>query len=735
MADVTRLSPELVRRLRDLARALSAAARSRALYSAEHPAAQAALGRLQAAIHAAAGGAAIGFAVTPTTILVDGVPTPDEGLIAEAAAYLHARDILAISFLQDVPEAELQDLLALLADNPLDVRARGGPAVCWNAGNHRGVAIEQIDVQRVLEDREVTTPATRDDVWRAIVRGVIERHKVLDPAAQRRLLAIAGDVEAIAELAADVMEPGRTPDGNPMVTTQAAAVLAAYRHLSNVVSLLAPERRAEAMGNIAAATGRLDPAVTMQVLTGEPAAGGGEEGAVVTELVERFDDVKVAQLLATTLAIDGQASQRLASVFDTIAPDEERKRRVLRMTRTMLRETDFGQRSQFDTLWSSMEELLLTYNERPFVSATYRTALDESIGRAAQLTPDLPPETRDWVQTLGQDNVRTLSVTLLIDLLNLERDAARAPEIADDVAGLAEGLLVEGDYAQARRAVEALAARAADRAAVTSGPCRDVIDRMAGSSAIRETVELLGDLTDDDAGAFAHVAAALGPAAVDPLLPLVAQERETKGRTRAFDIVRGFGPAAIGRLGPLVNDAPWHAQRNAARLMGDIGSPDAVPFLQSLLRGTDPRVAREAVRALAGIDDPSAARAVHTVLRATRGDVRRAVVEALVAERDPRVVPVLLRILGESDPLGGDHPIVLDTLMALGTIGDDLAVNDVSRVMRRRSWFRRRKVRALKQTGLLVLRRIGSPAAASAIQDAASSGDRLLRRMARTVTP
>jgi len=66
-------------------------------------------------------------------------------------------------------------------------------------------------------------------------------------------------------------------------------------------------------------------------------------------------------------------------------------------------------------------------------------------------------------------------------------------------------------------------------------------------------------------------------------------------------------------------------------------------------------------------------------------------------------------------------------------MGDDLAVGDISRVMRHRSWFRRRRMRALKQTGLLVLRRIGSPAAVSAIQDAASSGDRLLRRMARTV--
>ena len=41
---------------------------------------------------------------------------------------------------------------------------------------------------------------------------------------------------------------------------------------------------------------------------------------------------------------------------------------------------------------------------------------------------DLPPELPGWMDTLGQDNVRALSVTLLIDLLTLERDATRAAE-------------------------------------------------------------------------------------------------------------------------------------------------------------------------------------------------------------------------------------------------------------------------------------------------------------------
>ena len=50
------------------------------------------------------------------------------------------------------------------------------------------------------------------------------------------------------------------------------------------------------------------------------------------KIAASFDDYKVAELLATALSRDGKATARLARIFDTIAPDAERKQRVLRMT-------------------------------------------------------------------------------------------------------------------------------------------------------------------------------------------------------------------------------------------------------------------------------------------------------------------------------------------------------------------------------------------------------------------
>jgi HEAT repeat protein len=417
-------------------------------------------------------------------------------------------------------------------------------------------------------------------------------------------------------------------------------------------------------------------------------------------------------------------------VFNTIATDDDRKHRVLTMTRRMLAETDFGRQDAFQSLWSSMEELLLTYNERPFVSASYRAGLDQVGARAEQMASDVPQELIDMLDTLGQDNVRRLSVRLLIDLLKLERDPARAPEIARDVAALAEDLFLAGDYESVLAVVTALQEQAADSSAVASAGSRIALDAIVNTVPFVEAAELIGEMADAEAACFTDICARIGPAATDALKVHLDSEAPTPARARTSAIVKRYGARAVSRLSSVAGSKSWAAQRNVAELLGDIGVAEAVPLLQPLLRGHDARVTTAAVRALANIKDPAAARAVHTVLRAATGEQRRAVVEALVAQRDARVVPVLVRIIDESDPFGADHAIVLETVGALAQVGDDQAVPALSALMRKKKFLAWKKARALKEQSLTALRAIKTPAATEAVAEAAKTGDRMLRKLA-----
>jgi HEAT repeat protein len=732
MAQAPQLSSELARGVLQWARALLAAARATTLYPPEHPAVGQALARLVDAVPQTSAGAIFSIGITPETLLVEGAPADaSHPSIAEAAGLLHDRDILQLTFIGQIPTTALRSLLRMLALDHAERRERGGPAVIWAADGHSSILIDQIDYRRVLEREEGEVPEARrrDDVWRSILMSITAPAPFFDEQAQQRLLAMAGSPADIGDLALAVMAPKFTMDGSPMITSQAAAVLAAFRHLTNIVTVMAPERVNDLMSNLAAATAQLDPHVVMQVLQREQDAS--DPLGVVRGIAAEFDDAKVAQLLATALALDGQASDRLATIFNTIAPDEDRKRRVLTLTRNMLSETDFGRAGQFNVLWTAMEELLVSYNDRPFVSDMYRTALDGMGERADRIVTSgaMPPEITEWLQTLGQDNVRTLSVMLLIDLLTIEREPSRAEEIAADMEALAEDLLMAGAYADARTVARALVTRAAETHAIGRDACRLALDRLGESPAMRETASLAGEVDDAGWSEIAEVLRLIGPPSIESMRPLLMTEDDTTGSMRAADLVASFGTAAIGRLAPLVGDPRWFVQRSGARLLGRIGSPEAVPLLQPLLRKGDPRVGVAAVAALIGIDDPSAARAIHTVLRAATGELRRAVIDALVADRDPRVVPMLIRIVQESQPLGNDHAVVLEAAAALGAVGTDEAVPPLVILINQRGFFGRRRLRALKQCGVDALARIGTPEAATALRAAAATGDRMLRKI------
>ena len=115
------------------------------------------------------------------------------------------------------------------------------------------------------------------------------------------------------------MKSGILNSAPPMITSQAAIVIAAFRHLTSIVSVKAPERINEVMTNLATAATQLNPHVVMQMMQ----TGDDPTAAIplVSGLAAAFDDSKVAQLLATSLALEGKASDRLATIFNTIAPD------------------------------------------------------------------------------------------------------------------------------------------------------------------------------------------------------------------------------------------------------------------------------------------------------------------------------------------------------------------------------------------------------------------------------
>jgi HEAT repeat protein len=191
-----------------------------------------------------------------------------------------------------------------------------------------------------------------------------------------------------------------------------------------------------------------------------------------------------------------------------------------------------------------------------------------------------------------------------------------------------------------------------------------------------------------------------------------------------------LGPPAIPAIAGALDDQPWFVQREMARALGKIGTSAAVQPLQSLLRRADVRVLPTAVSALSTIQDPAAERALYTVLRATTGEARAAVINALVGLKEPRVVPMLARVLQDSDPFSDDHALVIETLSALSTMRDDRAVSQIALLARKKRWRAWGRTSSMRRACLETLGRIGTAKARQAIGDLAKTGDFFLKRLA-----
>jgi HEAT repeat protein len=723
-ADTTRLAVAF-------ARAMTVGLRSWGFYPPEHPAVAMAVERLMAAAADACLGGMMQLAVTPRALLLDGLPLDTTDLAAmECAELLHDRDILQVTIAAPPGDAVVRALLAVLALDRETRRTRGGPAAIWGAEDQTAILIEQIDYQEILERESDDSVTRRDVTWKSIVRSIIMGQSTFTAAEQQRLLEISRDVGAIGELCKDAKEPFCMPDGSPMLTTQAATVLAVYRHIAKTVTALEPERVKEVIDSLALAAGSLETANALELLLQEEHADEGIP--IVAALKQSFDDQQVALLLARALSSPGHATNRLARVLDTLAPDDQRKKRVLTLARKLISERDFGSKRPIDDIRKSLDELLLQYDETTYVSKDYRESMDQAAMRAGDLAArGLPAEIDEWLETLGGDSVRRLSGQLLIDLLRNETVAGRMSETARDMAAFVEELLLAGAYAECVPVIGELNAAAGRKPAIAPDACRRAVESVGASKALAEAASTLAEQSADEFAAFEQLVRVIGVSAVPAVLAAYQREDAGTAAERATALLVALGPAAIAAIGAALDDKPWFVQREMARALGRIGTAAAVAPLQTLLRRSDVRVLQTAVTALSSIADPAAERALHMVLKATSGEARAAVIASLVGLKDTRVVPMLARILQDSDPFGDDHPLLLEALAALSTLRDDRALSPIAALARKKKWTAWGKTTQLRQACLGALKRIGTAKAKQTLADLAATGDFFLKRQAR----
>lgn len=751
VAPPSSVPPAIVRDVSGFARALMAAHRTRQMYTPDHPTTRGATERLRLATEVLAAYPDLHIGVSPEGLYARGEPLPVDRRMAEAAVLLHDHDILSLRVAGAPTEQQIADFLQLLGFDADRVRQQGGPARLWRDFGHKSLELVQIDYEAILaatetpgrpapEDeakaggagtsRHNRAAAQRDEVWSSLVQSLSGKGSGYSRGARERLRQIAQSSDEIAAMVRAAVDDERELEAGRRRAAQAATILTAFERLVGEVEASDQEQVSDALRNIARAATQLDPALVMEAV--EESAESGLGAAAVRGIGDAFDDEAIATLLAASMAKEGRASGRMAAALNTLAPDPERRSRVLRMaSRRTEQPEDVAKTTDVASAWSTLEQILEGPADKLYTSSDYAFQLREMELRSHRLRLDAPRQLEGWLGSVSVDSVRTLSVTLLIDLFLMEESPIGISETAHDLTALAEDLLDAGDFGETERVLQALSPTSVEGDARRSSAARLALDKLAGSRALANAAAAIGDFDEAQAAWFQSACRRLGPTVVPTLLPALSAEEGGMRHERLAGAVLGLGDAAVPPLTELLASDVWEYCRTGIQLLGRLGGAAALAALQPLVSGKDRRRRREAVMALTRSDDPAAARAVATALQSPERSVRLAVIEAVIATQDRRAASLLAAPLREMRPFGLNFPVALQMLGAMRRSGDEQVAAAAAHALQAFSWWHWRQSTALKRAAASVLASMPCASAAAALAQAAERGDYFTRRAAR----
>ena len=697
------------------------------LYPPEHPAIETSLARLATAAASASDRRPFSMLVSPDNLLVDGraCQRPDPA-IADLAALLHSHLIGQLTVSRRVDATSWRIFLGLLAQSPGDIRGQGGFGRAWTTAGGLGLELQELDYSTIVQERDSGEAAT----WDAIIANCLRTDALdLNEETLRALAEIARDPGRLGDLMARLEEQASGQgDTRGRADSVARLLTALVRHIARED----PDSMDSVLGNMASSATRLSPDMLIELLAASRQPG--EEASPLTEMFARVTDPMLARFVSHSVIAERGCTARLAEAFRALAPDPDRQRTIAGLARREVTNSPLGAETGFEQLWTRVEELLVSYSDKPFVPEAYNMELSAVRARSLDVehVPDDPPaRIAAWLTTVSDANLRALDLQLLLDLLQVAQDADRWKDVLDLFATQVDDLLLVGDLAGAARLVEALtaAARAGtdDRARAAA---RTVEDLVAGST-ISVLAGHLNTVDDEGVEHVKRLCAAIGPALIPRLADALSAEGRARSRQRLTELLMTFGEEGRQSVDKLRQSPSASVRRTAVQILRTFGGDEAVTDLAEMLEDPEASVQREAVRALIALGSSDGHAILQDTLASETSPARAAVFQELTSTRDENATPLFCYIVRNGVCRGSLREIYLKAVARVGAIGGRDGVETLREVLNRGNLWAPRRTREVRAAAAAALAAMKDGAGRAVLEEAAANGAFGVRRMAR----
>ena len=716
-------------RLAEFARVFKAAARSVTLYPDGHPSIEATLGRLMQLTNPPLLTAPLRIGVTPENLLLDGQPVgkPDT-VIGDLAGVFHRQKIGELRVLPGGSVASWRQFLLLVERSPEELRAEGGIGAAWAALGHTHLEIREIDYAEALRERYAGTAVT----WERVVGNCLQGDALEIP---EELIDAVLDEDTHEDAVARALESVTLADGEGATVTARTDTL--IKLIGGIVRSMAgrPRERVEpVMRDLSTAMGRLSPELLVSVIQRLKQAASQTDptsATIVEGLMDGMSDTTISTFVATNAAGFAAPVERVVQAFQSLVWDDSRKERLVSLAHEQARIAE-GHDPEFEGRWRDVaQKLLKSYDDRSYVAESYAYELNHARTQAVQieqLKEDPPEQIEAWMSTVTTSELRKLDLTLVVDLLTIERTPEQRASLVEPVLALIRDLLLVGDFDAVETLLTALVGtREHDTPSALE---RAVLERVPTAATVEHLVGHLASIEHIYVEQVKRVCHQLGAYLVQPLVEALALEDRTRIRERLTETILGFQGEARPRIEPLRESSDPAIRRTALYLLRELGVTDDLPELQDLIRDDDARSQMTALQTIIRVATPRGYRLFIQAFNAASPSSRDALMRSVVTSRDERAAPLLLQVLEQIDYTGELGWAYERAIEQLGVLRHAPAVPALLAVLQRGEWWAPRRTATLRSAAATALARIATPEALAALDQASRSGSRGVRKVA-----
>ena len=733
------LSPELSGRLAEFAKACKAATRIVSMYPATHPTIQSALARIGEATKRATQNGPFTITVLPDALLVNGrgLPKP-ESSASELAFLLHQQLIGELTLFDRLDNAGYYAFLTLLSKSPEDARAMGGVKKAWEEVGNTSITLTEIDYADILRERSGTgESATWDRILSALKDETDEQNPDQggDHSAMQNMMALADNPDRLVQFAQRLQDVGKASGDDSI--QQRKSLLELMHGLANYAAERKPEELDSVLNKMAGAAAQMSPDMLLTLITDPPPMPSGAGGArmdLAGELQARLTDEMLTKFLVDNVVKDRGASNRLATAFQTLVPDPAKQQDILAAAAEQAKAM-FKDDPQFESVWTSSSEMLMSYSDAKFVSEGYARELTTAQTQAMEVEKigdDPPVRIRAWLSTVSDTEIRALDQHLLLDLLKIETRPDAWSGVLDTAITNIDQLVLVGDLTLASQLLEAIVSLSRNESSPFAAPAASGVTTLVEGPMVRHLAMFLQKATDTEFGVAKKMCTNIGPVLVKPMSDALMGEDNARTVRRLRDILISFGPAAREYANELKSSRNPAVRRAAIDLLRGLAGDAALPDLRVMLDDPDNQVQREALRAIIQVGTNEAYQMLEQALKSGAERTRDAIMQALGAVRDEKAAPLFIYILNNTDYKGQNEGLYTQTIESLGKVAlDERSVSTLKDILHRGEWWARGRTARIRSTAARALRSMGTPGADRALEEAAGAGPSAVRKIAK----